>query len=149
MVSWMPKALQEIVSSFQRVETPKRKYELLLAYAKRLPPLPEQERTEANLVRGCASRVWLATSFQDGKLAIRGDADAQLVKGLVAVLVEGLSGLSPEEVLQVSPSFVEDMGLNFSLSPSRANGFLNMFSLLRQRALAAQLMRSKTCAVFS
>lgn len=143
----MSEDLQRIVSRFQKAKTSRHKYELLLAYAKRLPPFPEEERTDKNLVRGCASRVWLATHFQDGRLSIQGDADAQLVKGLVAVLVEGLSGLSPEVILQTSLGFVEEMGLNFSLSPSRNNGFVNMFSLLQQRALAFQLISSTSCSV--
>lgn len=132
----MPAALQQIVNRFQKAKTSRQKYELLLAYAKRLPPFPEAERKEENLVRGCASRVWLATEFREGKVYIQGDADAQLVKGLVAIVVEGLSGLAPEEILGVSPEFVREMGLNFSLSPSRSNGLVSMFSMLRQRALA-------------
>ncbi len=95
----MSEALQPTVSRFQKVKTSRQKDELLLAYAKRLPPFPEEEKTEGNLVRGCASQVGLATHFRDGKLYIQGSADAQLVKGLVAVLVEGLSGLLPKEIL--------------------------------------------------
>jgi cysteine desulfuration protein SufE len=119
---------------------------LLLAYAKRLPPFPESQRTEENLVRGCASRVWLATELRDGKVYIQGDADAQLVKGLVAILVEGLSGLAPEEILGVSLNFVREMGLNFSLSPSRSNGLVSMFALLQQRALAFQQLGASDTA---
>ncbi|MGQ9838452.1 MAG: SufE family protein [Cyanobacteriota bacterium] len=143
----MSEHLQQIVARFQKARTSRQKYELLLAYANRLPPFPEEKRTEANLVRGCASRVWLAIDFQDGKIFIQGDADAQLVKGLVAVLVEGLSGLSAEEILQISPDFINEMGINFSLSPSRSNGFFSMYSLLQQRTLDFQLSSSADCSV--
>ena len=142
----MPEALRQIVGRFQKAKTSRQKYELLLAYAKRLSPFPDSQRTEENLVRGCASRVWLATELRDGKVYIQGDADAQLVKGLVAVLVEGLSGSAPEEILGVSLEFVREMGLNFSLSPSRSNGLVSMFSLLQQRALAWQKLGTPSSA---
>jgi cysteine desulfuration protein SufE len=142
----MPEALRQIVGRFQKAKTPRQKYELLLAYAKRLPPFTESQRTEENLVRGCASRVWLATELRDGKVYIQGDADAQLVKGLVAILVEGLSGLAPKEILGVSLNFVREMGLNFSLSPSRSNGLVSMFALLQQRALTFQQLGASDAA---
>jgi cysteine desulfuration protein SufE len=68
----MPKALRQIIERFQKAKTSKQKYELLLAYAKRLPPLPEAERREENLVRGCASRVWLATEFRRARSTSKG-----------------------------------------------------------------------------
>ena len=69
----------------------------------------------------------------------QGDSDAQLVKGLVGLLVEGLSGLTPAEIVSVTPDFIQDTGLNVSLTPSRANGFYNIFQMMRNKALACQL----------
>lgn len=131
----MPASLAKIVQRFQKAELPKRKYELLLAYAKRLDPLPEDDHREEYKVTGCTSQVWITSQCADGQVQFFGDSDSQLVKGLVAVLVEGLSGLSPAEVVQVPAEFIQDTGLNVSLTPSRTNGFYNILKTMKQRAL--------------
>ena len=77
--------------------------------------------------------------MEDGKVSYQGDSDAQLVKGLVAFLIEGLNNLPPEEIVQVEPNFIEDTGLKVSLTPSRANGFFNIFQMMKKKALEFQL----------
>jgi cysteine desulfuration protein SufE len=134
----LPESLDRIVQRFQRIAEPKRKYEQLLWFAKRLPPLPEAAKVPENKVPGCASQVYITTQLQDGKVQFAGDSDAQLVKGLVAILVEGLSGLPPQVVLQVRPDFIEATGLGVSLTPSRVNGFYNIFQVMQQQTIAAQ-----------
>jgi cysteine desulfuration protein SufE len=69
----------------------------------------------------------------------QGDSDAQLVKGLVAFLIEGLNDLPPEEIIKVQPNFIEETGLQVSLTPSRANGFYNIFKMMQKKALELQL----------
>jgi cysteine desulfuration protein SufE len=90
-------------------------------------------------VQGCVSQVYITADLEDGKLHYRGDSDAQLVKGLVGLLIEGLNGLTPEEILQVTPDFIEETGLKVSLTPSRANGFYNIFQLMKKKALGFEL----------
>ena len=68
----------------------------------------------------------------------QGDSDAQLVKGLVGLRVEGLSGLTPAEIVTITPDFIQDTGLNVSLRPSRANGFYNIFKMMKKKALQSQ-----------
>ena len=73
----------------------------------------------------------------DGKVLYQANSDAQLVKGLVGLLVEGLSGLTPAEIVTLTPYFIHDTGLNVSLRPSRANGFYNIFHR-KKKALESQ-----------
>ena len=133
--STLPTNLAEIVERFKRHTEPKRRYEQLLWYAKQLEGLPEAEKTPENQVQGCTSQVFITASLQDGNVYYRGDSDAQLVKGLVALLVKGLNGLTPTQVIQVSPDFIEETGLKVSLTPSRANGFYNILQLMKKKAL--------------
>ena len=97
--------------------------------------MPEENKTPENKVNGCASQVYITAALEDGKVVYQGDSDAQLVKGLVAFLIEGLNGSTPEEILQVTPDFIEETGLKVSLTPSRANGFYNIFQLMQKKAL--------------
>ncbi|WNC21422.1 MULTISPECIES: SufE family protein [unclassified Thermosynechococcus] len=135
----LPASLDRIVQRFQQISDPKRRYEYLLSFAKRLPPFPEEQKVAANRVPGCVSQVYMMASLEQGKVIFQGDSDAQVTKGLVGLLVEGLSGLTPAEILQLKPDFIQQTGLNVSLTPSRANGFYNIFRTMQQQALAYHL----------
>ncbi len=135
----LPSNLNRIVQRFKQRNDPKKRYEQLLWYAKKLEDLPESEKTPENKVKGCVSQVYITAALQDGKVWYQGDSDAQLVKGLVAFLIEGLNGLTPEEILNITPDFIEETGLKVSLTPSRANGFYNIFQLMKQKALGFRL----------
>lgn len=130
----LPPALEQIVQRFQRVTDPKQRYEQLLSLAKRLEPLPETDKIPENKVSGCVSQVYITADLQDGKVKYQGDSDSQLVKGLVALLIRGLDNLPPEDILKVTPDFIQATGLNVSLTPSRANGFYNIFRMMQQKA---------------
>lgn len=130
----LPPALEQIVQRFQRVTDPKQRYEQLLSLAKRLEALPDAEKTPENKVSGCVSQVYITADLVDGKVKYQGDSDSQLVKGLVALLIKGLNDSSPTEILQVKPDFIQATGLNVSLTPSRANGFYNIFRMMQQKA---------------
>jgi len=131
----LPNSLARVVQRFQRLSNPKQRYEQLVWFAKRLKEFPEGNKVPENKVPGCVSQVYITAKLDQGKVWYEGDSDSALVKGLVALLVEGLSGLSPEEVLQVSPEFIKDTGLNASLTPSRSNGFYNIFQKMKEKAL--------------
>jgi len=131
----LPPALSQIVQRFARVADPKQRYEQLLSLAKRLEPMPESDKTADNKVSGCASQVYITAELVDGQVKYQGDSDSQLVKGLVALLIRGLDGLPPIEIVQLTPDFIQDTGLNVSLTPSRANGFYNIFRMMQQKAL--------------
>jgi cysteine desulfuration protein SufE len=137
-VSSLPDSLVRVIQRFQRLSEPKQRYELLIWFAKRLPNFPETDRTAANKVQGCTSEVYVTARLEDQKVYFAGDSDSQLVKGLVTLLVEGLSGLPPEVVVSLSPEFIQATGLNVSLTPSRSNGFYNIFRTMQIKALIYQ-----------
>jgi cysteine desulfuration protein SufE len=142
MMTSLPLNLERIVQKFKSRPDPKKRYEQLLWYAKKLQPMAESDKTPENKVSGCVSQVYITADLKDGQVWYQGDSDAQLVKGLVAFLIEGLNGLPPEEIIQVTPDFIEETGLKVSLTPSRANGFYNIFQTMRKKALGFQLARS-------
>nr|XP_043628239.1 sufE-like protein 1, chloroplastic/mitochondrial [Erigeron canadensis] len=134
----IPKKLHEIITLFQSVQDPKAKYEQLLFYGRKLQPLDTQFKIDENKVKGCVSQVWLRAYFDDPvhkNVIFEADSDALITKGLAALLVQGLSGSKVEEIVRISPDFIVSLGLQQSLSPSRNNGFLNMFQLMQKKAL--------------
>ncbi len=137
--TYLPENLSNIVQKFKRRTNPKQKYEQLLWYAKKLPPVSEEIKIPENKVSGCVSQVYINAKLEDNKVWYEGDSDAQLVKGLVAFLVEGLNGLTPEEIIKITPDFIEETGLKMSLTPSRANGFYNIFQMMQKKAMNFQL----------
>ncbi|WP_121968731.1 SufE family protein [Leptolyngbya sp. BC1307] len=130
-----PAQLDKLVKRFARISEPKRRYEQLLWYAKRLDAFPDEDKTAENKVPGCVSQVYITASLDDGKVAYKGDSDAQITKGLLAMLIEALSGLSPAEILQLTPDFIKETQLDVSLTPSRANGFYNIFKTMQKKVL--------------
>ncbi|MEO1400273.1 MAG: SufE family protein [Cyanobacteria bacterium J06635_1] len=134
-MSSRPAALDKIVKRFQRIQDPKRRYEQLLWYAKKLEEFPAEAKTPENKVHGCVSQVYITAEIDGGTVRYQGDSDAQITKGLVALLIAGLNGLPPKEIVQLKPDFIKDTHLDVSLTPSRANGFYNIFKTMQQKAL--------------
>ena len=131
-----PASIEKIVKRFQSASDPKRRYEQLLWFAKKLDSFPESARTPENKVPGCVSQVFVTADLQDGKVHYLADSDAQITKGLVALLIQGLNGLTPSEIVQLSPDFIKETQLDVSLTPSRANGFYNIFKKMQQEAMS-------------
>ena len=129
-------ALDQIVAKLKGSSDPKRRYEYVLWLAKKLPPAPAELQCESNRVKGCVSQVFVQPQLDEGLLQWQGDADAQITKGLLALLITGLNGLSAAEVVAVDPSFMAETGLQASLTPSRANGFLNILRHMQAQAAA-------------
>jgi cysteine desulfuration protein SufE len=129
-----PASIDKLVQRFQKVADPKRRYEQLLWLAKKLEPFPEAAKVDANKVKGCVSQVYVIAALEEGKLQYLGDSDAQITKGLVAFLIRGMNGLTPQEVVNLSPDFIQETQLDVSLTPSRANGFYNIFKMMQEKA---------------
>eukprot|EP00889_Picochlorum_renovo_P006756 jgi/Picre1/33786/NNA_001265.t1 len=132
----LPERLDTIVASFKAVPDPMQRYKQLLFYASKIEPLEGAYKVEENKVKGCVSQVWVVPQVQeDGTVQWMADSDSQLTKGLAALLVQGLSGITPKEIITIQPEFITELGLQQSLTPSRNNGFLNMFKLMQSKAL--------------
>jgi cysteine desulfuration protein SufE len=135
----LPPNLERIVQRFQQITEPKRRYEHLLWFAKRLPELSEEEQIGTNKVPGCVSQVYITAEVCHNSVTLRGTSDAQITKGLVGLLIEGLNGLAPNEILQLTPDFIQRTGLDTSLTPSRSNGFYNIFRFMQQKVAISQI----------
>ena len=125
-----------IIEEFSDFEDWLDRYQLLIDLGGDLEPLPEEYKTDNNLIEGCQSRVWLQADLVDGKVQFRAESDALIVKGIVSLLIKVYSGHTPDEILEVEPYFVEAIGLKEHLSPTRSNGLLAMIKQMRLYALA-------------
>ena len=112
------------------------KYALLIDLGNSLPPLDEKYRTESNLIEGCQSRVWFQADYVDGKIISQGESDAVIVKGIVSLLIQILSGHTPQEILDADLYFIDKVGLKEHLSPTRSNGLVAMVKQMRLYAMA-------------
>ena len=134
----LPARLEALIASFRSVPDPMQRYKQLLYLGSKLPALPDEARTDANKVKGCVSQVWVLATLEGGQVQLCADSDSALTKGLAALLVEGLSGAPTSEVANVTPGFIEELGLKQSLTPSRNNGFLNMLTLIQTNVAALE-----------
>ncbi|MBR1473631.1 MAG: SufE family protein [Paludibacteraceae bacterium] len=127
-----------IIEEFEAFDDWIDRYQLIIDYAKELNnhPFPDADRNSRNLIDGCQSPVWFTVRMEDGKMIINGDSDAQLVKGMVALLIHVLSGHTPREVLSADLYFIDRIGLREHLSPTRSNGVAAMLKQLKLYALA-------------
>lgn len=126
----------EVVAEFADYDDWMDRYQLLIDMGSEQEPLPDDLKTEANLINGCQSRVWLVAELTpEGKLVFRAESDALIVKGIVTLLIRVLSGHTPEEILNANLHFIQDIGLSEHLSPTRSNGLLAMVKQMRLFAL--------------
>ena len=127
-------SLDNLIERLRSTSDPKRRYEYILWLAKSLPTLTEDLHLETTKVKGCISEVYVLGTLLNGKIQWKGYSDALITKGLLAFLIKGLNDLTPFEVLSINEKFIEMTGLSKSLTPSRANGFLNIFLKMRSQA---------------
>ena len=125
-----------VIEEFSAVDDWMDKDALLIDLGNSLPPLEEKYKTESNLIEGCQSRVWLQADYEDGKIIFKGESDAVIVKGIVSLLINVLSGHTPQEILDTDLYFIEQIGLKEHLSPTRSNGLVAMVKQMRMYALA-------------
>jgi cysteine desulfuration protein SufE len=136
-------SLAEIRSDFELLEDWEDRYRYVIELGRGLEPLRPGDRTDANKVRGCASQVWLVTEVNPEspptapRLRFRGDSDAHIVRGLIAILFALYQNKTPDEILAVDPrGLLSELGLVEHLTPQRSNGFAAMVERIRADARA-------------
>ena len=122
------------VDKLKNSKDSKRKYEYILWLGKKLKVPNNNILIPENKVQGCVSEVFVKASFLEGKLYWEGYSDALITKGLLAFLINGMSELTPNEVVNINSNFIEETGLKASLTPSRSNGFLNILLKMQSQA---------------
>jgi cysteine desulfuration protein SufE len=132
--------IDELTDTFELLGDWEERYRYLIELGRKLPPMPESEKDEAHKVRGCMSQVWLAHTRHEGPpltLEFRGDSDAHIVKGLIALLLALTSGRTPRQILETDIGAVfARLGLENHISMNRRNGFFAMLERIRQMAAA-------------
>lgn len=134
--------LEQIREDFELLDEWEDRYRYVIELGRKLPAFPEQLRTDANKVRGCASQVWLASHVRDGaapkRMTFEGDSDAHIVKGLIAILLALYQERTPQEILGIDTTAVfDELGLSEHLTQQRSNGLASMVQRIRADATAA------------
>lgn len=128
----------EVIDEFECLDDWMDRYQLIVDYANELKkkPFPAEDKTDTNLIDGCQSKVWFTARIENGNMILRGDSDALLVKGIVALLLHVLSEHTPQEILDADLYFIDRIGLREHLSPTRTNGIVAMLKQIKMYALA-------------
>ena len=129
---------EEIIDEFSLFDDWMDKYQYIIEMGQNLPGIPEDKKTEDNIVHGCQSQVWLLADDEGGEIHYKADSDAVITKGLIALLIRVLSDHSPEEILKTDMGFVDRIGIREHLSPNRSNGLNAMIKQMKIYALAYQ-----------
>ena len=112
------------------------KYDYLISLSDSLPVIDPAHKTEQYIIEGCQSRVWADARLEDGKVYYSADSDAIIVKGILALLIRAMQGRTPQQILDLDLYFIEEIGLQENLSPTRGNGVLATIKQMRLFALA-------------
>jgi cysteine desulfuration protein SufE len=132
-----------IIEEFSMFDDWMDKYALLIDLGNSLQPLDEKQKKPQNIIEGCQSRVWLDAQLTNGLITYQGESDAVLVKGIVSLLIQVLSGHTPDEILNTELYFIDKIGLKEHLSPTRSNGLLAMVKQMKMFALAYKSVNTK------
>ena len=133
----------EIVEEFSELTDWMDRYAYIIDLGNTLPEFPETEKTPANLIEGCQSRVWItAKKVDDGHIDFHADSDAMIVKGIVSLLLKVLDHRTPDEILDADLYFIDKIGLSSHLSPTRSNGLVAMVKQIRNYARAFKALEA-------
>lgn len=127
-----------IVDEFAMFDDWMQRYEYMIELGKSLPLIDEKYKDEDHIVKGCQSKVWVHAELDNGKLVFTADSDAIITKGIIAILVRAFSDQKPADIIEANTAFIDEIGLKEHLSPTRANGLVNMIKQLKLYAVAYQ-----------
>ncbi|MDO5449789.1 MAG: SufE family protein [Akkermansia sp.] len=128
--------MEELMDDLSVFEDWTEKYEYIIDLGRKLPPMPERYREDANLIKGCQSRVWVGTELAEGRLVVHADSDSLITKGLIAIFIRLLSGLAPQQVMEADLAPLHESGLKEHLASTRANALNTMEATIRAAAAA-------------
>lgn len=121
---------EELIEEFQFLDDWMDRYRYIIDLGRTLPDFPEDWMTDEFKVRGCQSQVWVVPEHKDGRIFFHAISDAAIVSGLIAIVLRIYSNRTPQEILATPPSFIEGVGLDEHLSPSRSNGLHSMIKVI-------------------
>ncbi len=108
----------------------------IMELGQKLPEMPEEDKTDDNIVKGCQSKVWLTAKLEDSVIKFSADSNTAITKGLVSLLVRILSGQTPDDVINANLYFPEKIGMSRFIGTQRSNGFAAMIKQMKLYALA-------------
>ena len=127
--------IDELISDFSFFENWEDKYQYLIDLGRNVPEMDHDLKVEENKLKGCQSVVYFSNSFNsDGSITFMANSDAAIVQGLIAVMLKAYSGRKPQEILDININFLEKIGLDEHLSPTRKNGLSSLISSIKNAA---------------
>ncbi|MEJ6505815.1 MAG: SufE family protein [Crocinitomicaceae bacterium] len=124
-----------IIEDFELFDDWMEKYEMIIDLGKEIRSIPENKRSDDQLIHGCQSRVWLRTEYKESAMYFFADSDAIITKGIIALLIKVFDGEKPETIVKEDLFFIKQIGLQEHLSPTRANGLVGMVKRMKMEAL--------------
>lgn len=134
-------AQHDLLEEFALFDNWMDRYQYIIDLGRRLPEFPDEDKTEANKIKGCQSQVWFTARNDDGKLVFQAISDAAIVSGLIALLLRIYSGRTPRDILDTPAEFVSGLQLDQHLSPTRSNGLSSMLAAIQ--AFASEAVRAE------
>lgn len=136
---------RQLIADYSIIDDPQERLAAIVDRARKIPSLPDNERTEANRVKGCVSLAWVVGELREGRCHFRSDADSPLVRGLLVLLCDFYSGATPADVLATEPALLEQLGLDRNLSPTRLNGLKSATAYIRAYANSVDHTERSAC----
>ncbi len=135
----MTDTISDVLETFEFLEDWEDRYKYIIDLGRNLPEFDEKDMIEDNRVHGCTSRVWLVHNMKDGNVHFKGESDAHIVRGLVALILMMFSGKTPQDILNTEPrDTLDKLGLEKHLSPMRTNGLFSMVEKIKSIAVSYQ-----------